>query len=307
MNVLVTGASGFLGANLIRGFPNQSTAICATIRPGSNRWRLDGIEDEGLVMKEMDVSDQANVKQIFTEVKPEIVINCASYGVNYADQDPSKAVLVNVNGVLNIIDACSQFSVQRLIHIGSSSEYGDKDHMIKEDEVLEPTSIYGVTKSCGSSLTIQRSKELGIDAVVLRPFGVWGTFEASYRLVPQIISVSRSNKSLKLTGGDQIRDYTYVKDMADAVTAVANISKFPIGEIINICSGTPIKLRDFVLNIAKVLGVESRLEFGELPYRPTEMWHVVGDTSKFDNLNLGHLTKTAISEGINAMLEEQVT
>ena len=155
-------------------------------------------------------------------------------------------------------------------------------------------------------LTIQRSIELGINTAILRPFGIWGIYEASYRLVPQIISIIRSNHPLKLTGGIQIRDYTYVKDMVEAIISVSFISNFPSGEVINLSSGTPIKLRDFIIKITKNLGVELKLVFNALPYRKTEIQHVVGATNKYDNLKLRRITKTAISDGVKAMLEEQI-
>ena len=94
--------------------------------------------------------------------------------------------------------------------------------------------------------------------------------------------------------------------MVEAIISVSFISNFPSGEVINLSSGTPIKLRDFIIKITKNLGVELKLVFNALPYRKTEIQHVVGATNKYDNLKLRRITKTAISDGVKAMLEEQI-
>jgi len=126
----------------------------------------------------MDLLDAASVQRMILTYHPDSVISCAAYGVDHREQDAGLATAVNIKGAYALLETCASHSVERYVHIGSCFEYGDKDYTISEEDSLEPTTIYGATKAAGSILVRQRAKELAINSVVLRPFGMWGPFEA---------------------------------------------------------------------------------------------------------------------------------
>ncbi len=203
----------------------------------------------------------------------------------------------------DLLVASAEKKVKRFIHIGSCSEYGSKQHAISENEFLEPTAIYGVTKAAASLLVQERSKALGLEALVLRAFGMWGPLEGAYRLIPQVIDSCLKKYPLDLTDCGQIRDYTFVSDVADAIASMTTISSFPTSEIINVGSGRPILLKEFVLSVARQLSGEGLMRFGVLARRPTEMPMLVASCEKWNSYHLPPIVKTTIEEGVKRMLQ----
>lgn len=282
MKILVAGATGFLGAHIVRQLLKQKDHVFAACRTSSDSWRLEDVKHL-MRLVEMDLLNTDSINKALTLCCPEAVINCAAYGVQLEDQDPLQAINVNIRGTYHLVDASVRAGVSRFIHIGSCSEYGIKNHTIREDELLEPTSIYGVTKAAASLMVLEIGRNKKMPALVVRPFNLWGLFEPSHRLVPQVIKSCLLRQPLQLTGGDQARDYTHVSDMAGLITHLLKTDNFPEGQIINAGSGSPVKLREFVSRIAGTLNGEERMLFGKLPYRHHEGMMLVPDVSKLTN------------------------
>lgn len=299
--VLVTGAAGFLGAHVVRLLLDGGNEVVAATRPGTNHWRLRDVADQ-IELVQIDLLQVANSLSDYG-VRPDAVINCAAYGVEYGLCDCTLALQTNAIGVHALMHAAAGSEIGRFIHIGSCFEYGDKNHPIGEDAALDPTNFYGVTKAAASLIVRQHGRELGLPAVIVRPFGMWGPFESLHRLVPQIVKASLDNKPLKLTDGEQVRDYTYVTDTAAAIVHLVNCADFPGGEIFNLGSGQPLKVRDFVTACARILGAEEIMSFGTLSYRPDEMWSLVADMSKWEQF-AEPVAKTGLEESLPVMADE---
>lgn len=301
LKVLVTGATGFLGAHLVRQLLVRGHLVIAMHRANSNLWRLRALRgDIGLV--EADLPCRTPIENALRNNHVDVVIHCAAYGVKYEEQDGNKAFMVNVQGTSNLILAAREAGISRFIHIGSCFEYGNKNHPIHENEVLEPTSLYGVSKASGTLLALVLSKQNNVPLVVVRLFGLWGPLEGEDRLVPQVIYHCLTKTRLKLTGCEQIRDYVFVEDAACMLVDLIEISEFIPYEIFNLASGIPVKLREFVTKIASLFHREGLMLFGELPYRPTEMWHLVGSVEKWTK-HVGKIRQSSISEGVQKILE----
>lgn len=287
--VLVIGANGFLGSHIVACATSKGLQVRAACREKRT------IENISLDVCQIDSLDAA-----FQFILPSLVINCASYGVNYSDQNLESALSVNVQGAIRVLDAAARYGVARVLHIGSCFEYGHKIGLISEDAALDPTAIYGATKAAATLILRERASTLGINLLIARPFGVWGPREAPDRIIPQVIEACLKRIPLKLTPCEVIRDYTYVEDMADTLLNLALASRVPSGSIVNVGSGKPIVLREFVLSIAKLLGGESLMRFGELAYRPTEMRSLVADIRRLEGI-LGRRRPTPLREGLQRM------
>jgi len=253
----------------------------------------------------LDVCDATSVEEAFRAVLPSLVIHCASYGVNYADQDPDLALTVNVHGALYVLTAAARYGVIRFLHVGSCFEYGSQRGRIPEEAPLNPTAIYGATKAAATLLMRQRARDLGVPLIIARPFGMWGPGEPTYRLIPQVVMACINRLPLKLTCCDVLRDYSYVEDVADSIVALALASEIGGGTIVNIGSGRSIILRDLVLSVARFLGGETLMHFGELESRPTEMASLVADVQRLRN-TLGDRHETPLSQGIQRMITQLV-
>jgi nucleoside-diphosphate-sugar epimerase len=300
LRILVTGSNGFLGAHVVRQLLLRKHHVLAAHRASSDLWRLMTVRNS-IELVEMDLLDRQSIENIFRKNRLDAVVNCAAYGVKYEENDLGKAFAVNVHGASDLLIAAQETGVSRFIHIGSCFEYGNKDHPICEDEMLEPTDIYGVSKASGALLAMALSRQKNVPLVVVRPFGLWGPLEEKHRLVPQVVSHCLAKAPLKLTGGEQIRDYLFVEDAALMLINLLELSKFPSYEILNLGSGIPVRLDEFIINVASFFNQADLMLLGELPYRPTEMMHLVANIKKWTKY-VGEIRRTGISEGIQKIL-----
>lgn len=287
--VLVTGAGGFLGSNIVARAHAQGRDVIGgyrgAVRPG------------GVLL---DVCDGESVDAAFRATQPSIVIHCAAYGVNYADQDFERALEVNVRGSLRVLAAAARYGVRRFVHVGSAFEYGNHGGPIREDAQLNPTAMYGSTKAAATILLCERAKALGVPLLVVRPFGIWGPGQGAHHLIPQVIAACCARSPLKLTPCEVIRDYTYVDDMADDILSLA-LTCATSELIVNLGTGVAVVLRDFVLAVAGILDGAHLMQFGALPYRRTEMQSVVADVARLRHL-VGRRAATSLLEGVRRMV-----
>lgn len=207
---------------------------------------------------------------------------------------------VNIDGSLRVLTSAAKYGTKRFVHVGSCFEYGNQSGLIPEDAPLNPTALYGATKAAATLLVRERARALGLDLMVLRPFGMWGPRERPYRLIPQVLEACLEGRPLKLTACEVLRDYSYVEDMAQWILALATLPEVEQGMVVNVGTGHGVLLRDFVLSIARLLGGEELMKFGELPYRPTEMISLVADNRLFNSL-IGTRRSTALIDGVKRM------
>lgn len=299
--VFVAGSNGFFGAHIVRALLKRDYNVTGSSRQGADLWRLSPVM-EGIETVAMDLKDPHSVHAAIEKIRPDVLINSAAYGVNYAAQDQSEAFGVNTHAVSALISASKAAGVQRFVQIGSCFEYGDKDHPIAEQEVLEPTGIYGVTKAAGTMLALMLSKQQGLPLCVIRPFGLWGPLEEPHRLPRLVLEHCQRQEPLKLTGCEQVRDYLFVEDAASMVVDFMELEEFPAGEIVNMGSGQPMALREFVAGISATFKSQGLMLYGELPYRPTEMWRLVADVQKWMRL-VKKIRNTSVTDGVRRMLE----
>src|SRR4051794_24380275 len=141
---------------------------------------------------------------------------------------------VNCDGTCNLVDALAGSDCTRLVHVGSSLEYGSKSQPIREDEVLAPMTFRGAAKGAATLLCLQAAAP---PVVVVRPFSVFGPWEPRRRLVPSVICAALEREELRLTAPGYRRDFVYVDDFAEAVLLALEAGPDLDGEIVNVGSG----------------------------------------------------------------------
>lgn len=287
--VLVSGANGFLGSHVVGSLKARGVKVIASARQPSDQSSIP-----------LDVTDRGAVLAAFKHHQPTHVIHCAAYGVDQSLQDYGASFAVNVTGTKNVLEAAKEYGCRRLVHVGSCSEYAGQEAPIREDEPQRPTNLYGISKAAGSLLALEFGATAGLPVVVVRPFGLWGPGEASYRLVPQVVEACRLQQRLDLTPCDIVRDYTFVSDMAAWVASMALDPSIPAGDVINLGSGKSVVLREFVLSIASLLGGTDLLDFGARPHRPNEQHSLVPDIARLAML-LPNRPQTLLSDGVRQM------
>lgn len=294
-DLLVTGACGFLGSQIVKAAINRGLHVLATDRAGTDQFRLISVAGR-YDFAELDVTASPDVLDAAL-VQTKAVVHCAAYGVDYRQSDLKMALHINVLSSVQIQAAAARAGA-RYIHIGTSYEYGPSDQAQDETFCPAPRGIYGVSKLAGSVAVLDRASTNGGATLVVRPFGMYGPLEGEHKLVPQVMRSMLMGEALDLTPCEQIRDYVYVSDVAQACVAAVTIAQFPAGKIINLGSGIKITLRDFVEAAARAVdGDLSLLHWGGRPYRPDEVMYMQGTCAQAEVL-LGWQPTTSLAKGM---------
>lgn len=290
--VLVTGGAGFLGRHIVQ----RVTTYGAEGIAGVHRTGIDSSE-----AVHFDVTDSSSLHAALNQVRPTHIINCAAYGVDQSQQDHAAAFAVNVKGTVDLVEAAAQSGVSRVIHIGTCSEYASSDDPIPESAPQRPHNLYALSKAAGTLAALETGKRLGVDVIVLRPFGLWGPGEPEFRIIPQVVAACQARSPLALTECDVVRDYTFVEDAADWIARLALIAPVGPQTIVNVGTGIPLLLRDFVLAVAGRLDGTGLMEFGKRPQRPNEPKSVVADVSRLKRL-IGPMALMPLDDGLRVLL-----
>ena len=339
-NILVTGAAGFIGSNLVErllkdvkdatiiGIDNMNDYYDVRLK----EYRLAEIEKISLEDKgdcswyfiKGDISNKATIDKIFEEHHPDIVVNLAAQaGVRYSITNPDAYIQSNIIGFYNILEACRHNNVEHLVYASSSSVYGGnkKVPFSTEDKVDNPVSLYAATKKSDELMAHAYSKLYNIPSTGLRFFTVYGPAGR-----PDMAYFGFTNK---LVAGDTIkifnygnckRDFTYIDDIVEGVIRVMQgAPEKRVGEdglpvppykIYNIGNSHPVNLLDFVTILQEELiranvlpedyDFESHKEL--VPMQPGDVPVTYADTTPLEE-DFGYKPNTPLRDGLRNFAE----
>jgi dolichol-phosphate mannosyltransferase len=247
---LITGAGGFVGANLVRRLLADGADVVAVVRPGGDPWRLAGLDVE---LVEADVREP--LPDGFA-----VVYHLAAHGSYSWQQDEDVIRETNVRGTQNALAAG-----ERVVVAGSSSEYGLKPYAPDEDEPLEPNSPYAATKAEATALATARG------GVVLRLYSAYGPWEEPDRLIPTLLARGLAGELPPLVSARVARDFVHVDD---ACEAFARAAKAEPGRVYNVGSGRQTTVAEVVELARRLLDLDVEPQWGSMPDRAwdTETW-----------------------------------
>jgi dolichol-phosphate mannosyltransferase len=275
---LITGASGFVGANVALRMIARGHDVHAVVRPAHRTWRLRAISDAA-TLHEGDVCDAARLGAVFRTVRPDWVLHLAAYGAYASQARSDRCIGTNVEGTVNVVDAAAAQGVERLVNAGTSSEYGYKDHAPTEDEAAEPNSLYAVTKLAATAYAAHAGRSGRVHATTLRLYSVYGPYEEPTRLIPTAIASGLRGELPPLAAPDIARDFVYVDDVADAFE-VALASDIPAGRVYNVGTGMQTTLRDVVGVSRACFGISDEPQWGSMTPRAWDTTVWVADASR---------------------------
>ena len=337
--ILITGTAGFIGANLalellrtvrgvkLVGLDNMNDYYDVSIK----EHRLAEIEalasekaDCKWVFVKGNIADKALIEKIFTESKPEIVVNLAAQaGVRYSITTPDVYIESNIIGFYNILEACRNHPVEHLVYASSSSVYGSNKKVTysTDDKVDNPVSLYAATKKSNELLAHAYSKLYNIPSTGLRFFTVYGPAGR-----PDMAYFGFTNKLLKgetiqiFNYGNCKRDFTYVDDIVEGIKRVMERAPekkdgddglpLPPYRIYNIGNSNPENLLDFVTILqeelirAKVLPADYDFEAHKklVPMQAGDVPVTFADTSALE-ADTGFKPNTPLRTGLRRFAE----
>jgi len=271
--VLVTGATGFVGANLVRRLLADGHEVHCTVRPGHATWRIDDIRPD-LRLHVVDLADEDEVRAKVARIRPDWVFHLAAHGAYPAQTNLAEMIRTNVQGTVNLVEACVAIGFEAFVNTGSSSEYGWKDHAPAETEPLEPNSHYAVTKASATQFCRLTGRAHGVRLTTLRLYSVYGPWEEPTRLMPTLIRRGRRGELPPLVDPDVARDYVYVDDVVEAYLVAATHDGQELGSVFNVGTGVQTTLRAAVAVARRVLGLAAEPIWGSMPNRSwdTTVW-----------------------------------
>jgi nucleoside-diphosphate-sugar epimerase len=294
--ILVTGASGFVGANLVRRLLRDGHDTHLLLRPSHQSWRLEEIIGD-VQVHEADLEHVDGVRRVVDAAKPDWVFHLAAYGAYPSQTGLPRMVTTNLIGCVALVDACAEMGVECFVHTGSSSEYGFKDHAAAEDEVLEPNSHYAITKAAATHYCQWAARVRNINAVTVRLYSIYGPFEEPGRFIPTLILCGLRGALPPLASPNIARDFVYVDDAVDALLRVAAMPSMPRGAIYNICTGVQSTLGDVVAVARRVMGISAEPVWSTMPDRSWDTDRWVGSPARMER-EVGWRSRTALEEGL---------
>ncbi len=300
MRCLVTGASGFLGSHLVHELIKEGNEVCVVARKSSNLWRLTN----DLHHLRIVYSALSELEVVADEVKafrPECVFHLAWAGGNSRKfvNDVSQ-VFDNLPGSLDLVRLSAEAGCSRYLFLGSAVEYGTWKVPVRETDIPEPSSLYGMAKLAATNLTQSLCTQFGIRFCGIRLFWAYGPMDDRLRMIPSVISGLLAGKRPSLTAGEQIWDFLYVEDAVRALVCLAESDS--ASGIFNLGSGVPVTVREMVMQIRDTIDPALDLGFGDISYPPGQPMHLQADISRL-KAAVAWSPNVSIPEGIRRTVD----
>lgn len=236
--VLITGGSGFIGACLTRALIAQGQEVFLLLRPEHQPWRLVALQGQFHPLLG-DLRDSASVNAAVQSARPDVIYNLATHGAYPAQQNRAAILATNIQGTMNLLEALSHRDYRCLVHAGSSSEYGQKNVPMHEEDRLEPATDYAVGKASASLLVLAEAYR-GKPNCVVRVFSAYGPWEEPTRLVPYVMDCCIHGRNPEVTWGGQPRDFIHIDDV---VALMITAGRLPQARGLILHAGTGIQQR----------------------------------------------------------------
>jgi nucleoside-diphosphate-sugar epimerase len=303
MSVLITGATGFVGSNLLRALLKTEKEIHILLRENSNVWRIKDVMNE-VKVHYCNLNSKEGVKKQVSKIKPQKIFHLATYGGYPKQNNLSRITSTNFLGTANLLDACTKFDFDFFINTGTSSEYGIKKIPMHEEDILEPVTPYGITKAAATLYCQLIAKRFTSKIFTLRLFSPFGYFEDPNRLIPYVINNCLLNKELQLSDPNFVRDFVFVEDVIEAYFSLAKSANYvATGEIFNVGSGRQRSLEEIVDKISSLTNYCKSPMWGTRKSRPfdtSEKWEANIEKIR-RNIKWG--PKTSLDEGLKKTIK----
>lgn len=295
--ILVTGASGFVGANLFKMISAVRQDVFACVRREKG-WRLTDVPDEKIVS--IDLNDAAATKNLVDTLGPHTVFDCVAYGAYSFEKDPTLIYQTNYQSIINLVSQLAAKPFAAFIHAGSSSEYGINCAAPAEDATCVPNSHYSVSKVAIADYLRFMGKQHAFPCATLRLYSVYGPLEDTSRLIPNLLRQALAGGLPPFVAPDTSRDFIHVDDVCSAfIMAAAKMHPGIYGEPFNIGSGSKTTIRELAELAQRMFNVGVEPKFGAMEGRAWDLADWYSNPAKARDL-LGWQTQIELEAGLRS-------
>jgi UDP-glucose 4-epimerase len=293
LKVLVTGGSGYLGAQLVTALKKEGAEVFVVDKeatPSDHVYNLD-------------ITDRVAVEKTIREIQPEIIFHLAASLNRERNFDHFDRInQINHDGTLNLLLALKDIPYRNFIFTSTSEVYGSNPAPFHEEQVPKPASPYSLTKLYAEVLISTFSNLYNKHFTVLRLFNFFGKNMPANFFIPQMIRAFQNEAVFEMTEGAQKRDFLYVEDVIQALLLSARSEK-ALNETFNVCSGRAVSLKQLATEIKRTMKSNCEIRFGALSYRENEVWNMVGNNTKIKKA-LGFKIRYGLNEAIEQLIDK---
>ncbi|MBM3505431.1 MAG: NAD(P)-dependent oxidoreductase [Alphaproteobacteria bacterium] len=303
--ILISGATGFVGANLVRRMVERGHDVHAIVRPPKHQpsdrhskamWRIGEVANE-VQVHHADLRDAEATRQVVKAARPEIVLHFAAHAALAQEIDEMEIILDTVQPLVNL--AAASIGCELFINAGSSSEYGYQTEPMAETSLPNPTRVHDIAKLAQTLYGTYAARFKGTPLVTLRLFSVYGPWEHGRRLIPRLILSALKGRPMNLSSPEVSRDFIFVDDV---VRAVEHCMRHPLSgdqAVFNLGTGVEHTIREVARVLEEIHGRPLNLSWGAVERQRWDSPRWVADTTR-QTKDLGFATETSLREGLRA-------
>ncbi len=296
--ILVLGGSGFIGRHIIN-HALKLGMLATSIGFASRREEL--ILNENFEHYTVFKNKPQFLREKIRNTQFDYVVNASGY-IDHRSyfNGGRQAIFSHFETLLDLAEIIDRTALKSFINIGSSDEYGNATAPQTENLREAPISPYSLAKVCATHFMQTLHRTEGFPATTVRLFITYGPGQKRDRFLPTVISGCLSESTFSVSEGNQLRDFCYIDDVIRAIFLALTNPKSH-GEVINIGSGVPVKIRDVVKTVHKIIGT-GRPEFGKIAYRGGENMALYANIEKA-NAILGWKPLVSLEVGLKKTIE----
>ncbi len=283
-NVLVSGATGFIGSHLVKRLVTEGAQVSALIMPECSLGSIAAFSDHINIIQ-ADIANFDSLQAALVLEKPDIVFHLAACVDVRRDWDcVSLMIENNLVGTANLLHVLKDHQIDLMINIGSSEEYGDASVPQSEVNRELPVSPYSFSKVASVYLCQMAAKAFNFPVVTARLFPVYGPGQNTGMFIPSAIIELLNRQEFRMSLGEQIREFNYVDDVVEALIQLSACNDDIVGSVINIGNGIPYRIIEVIDTIRALIEDSSCVQVGALPYRVGEVMESYCDNSLLKRL-----------------------
>ncbi len=294
---VVTGATGVVGKALVEALAEKGLDVLVLCRPESREKIMDHKRVKVLPVGLEDLCQLAGHQ----DGPWDVFYHLAWQGTTGEGREDLYLQTQNIHYALRAVEAAARLGCKRFVSAGSQAEYGRTWTPLAPETPTFPQTGYGIAKLCAGQMTRRRAQQLGLEHIWVRILSVYGPGESENGLIPSLIRGLRQDQPPALTAGEQIWDYLYSGDCAQAFYLLGERGVSGSTYVLGSGQGRPLK--EYLQILAKQVAPGRELTFGTLAYGPEQVMHLQGDISRLTRDTHWQPT-TDFAQGIGRIVEE---